>query len=333
MKKFALTGAAGFIAPRHLRAIHETGNDLIAALDPFDSVGVLDSYFPKADFFTEFERFDRHLERLKRNKQGCDFLTICAPNYLHDAHIRLGLRLGCDVICEKPLVLNPWNVHPLEELEEETGKKVYNVLQLRLHPSIIELKNKIEKDTSGKIYDIDLAYITSRGRWYHHSWKGDTEKSGGIATNIGVHFFDMLSWIFGKPLSSEVHVLNESIAAGYLELDRARVRWFLSIDEETIPSNLREQGIRTYRSLKIEDEEFEFSKGFTDLHTLMYMDILNGKGFRLGEAHTSIEMVHHIRTSKPRGPVGECHPLLKEELAIDEEKFIKTDERGNRIFF
>ncbi len=319
MKKFTLTGVAGFIAPRHLKAIQETGNDLIAALDPFDSVGVLDSYFPKADFFTEFERFDRHLERLRRNNKGADYLSVCSPNYLHDAHIRLGLRLGCDVICEKPIVLNPWNIQPLEDLEKETGKKIYNILQLRLHPSIIELRNKVLSDTSNKIFDIDLAYITSRGKWYQYSWKGNIEKSGGIATNIGVHFFDVLNWIFGKPLNSEVHFMSDTTGAGYLELERARVRWFLSVDENSIPEALREKGIRTYRSLKIQGEEFEFSKGFTDLHTQVYRQTLAGNGFTLKDAYNSIEMVHHIRTSKPIGLVGDYHPMLRDALDIKED--------------
>ncbi|HEY0261508.1 MAG TPA: Gfo/Idh/MocA family oxidoreductase, partial [Chitinophagales bacterium] len=267
MKNFALIGTAGYIAPRHLKAIKETGNTLVAALDKFDSVGIMDSYFPNAKFFTEFERFDRFVDKYKREKNGLDFVSVCTPNYLHDAHIRFGLRHKADVICEKPLVLNPWNIDGLKEIEKETGNKVWNIFQLRLHPAIIALREKVKNTPADKIFEFDLTYITSRGNWYYTSWKGDNAKSGGIATNIGVHFYDMLSWIFGSVQQNIVHVHTHDRAAGFLEFDRAKVRWFLSINEETIPAEIRAQGKRTYRSMKIENEEIEFSDGFTDLHT------------------------------------------------------------------
>lgn len=295
MKNFALIGVAGFIAPRHLKAIKETGNNLVAALDKFDQVGVLDSYFPKADFFTEFERFDRHLDKLKRQGTKVDYVSICTPNYLHDAHMRFALRQQADAICEKPLVLNPWNVDALAEIEKETGRKIFTILQLRLHPAIIALKNKIENSDPKKIYDIDLSYITSRGNWYQISWKGDLSKSGGVATNIGIHFFDMLLWIFGSVKESNVVRQNEHTAEGYLTLERARVKWMLSIDPETLPENVKAKGQRTYRSIRIEGEEIEFSEGFTDLHTKSYEEILKGNGFGLKEAKPSIDLVHMIR--------------------------------------
>jgi UDP-N-acetyl-2-amino-2-deoxyglucuronate dehydrogenase len=307
-KNFALVGAAGFIAPRHLKAIKETKNNLVAALDKFDSVGIMDSFFPNADFFVEFERFDRHIDKLRRVGTKVDYVSICSPNYLHDAHIRFALRNQADAICEKPLVLNPWNIDGLVEIEKETGKKVYNILQLRLHQSIIELKEKIEKGPKDKIYDIDLTYITSRGNWYYTSWKGDMSKSGGVATNIGVHFFDMLSWIFGTIKESIVHVAKADKAAGYMFLDRARVRWFLSIDYTDIPEEIRAKGQRTFRSITVDNEEFEFSEGFTDLHTKTYEHILSGKGFGLLEAKNAIETVFGIRNSNPVGLKGEYHP-------------------------
>ena len=294
MKNFALIGAAGYIAPRHLKAIKETGNNLVAALDKHDNVGILDSYFPNADFFTEFERFDRHLDKLRRSGKKIDFVSICSPNYLHDSHIRFALKHGADAICEKPLVLNPWNVDALEEIENETGRKVYTILQLRLHPTIIALREKVMSE-SGKRYDVDLKYVTSRGNWYHISWKGDSSKSGGIATNIGVHFFDMLIWIFGKVRDSVVTRYTRNHAEGYLELERARVNWFLSIDIDDVPEKLREAGKRTYRSLVIGNEELEFSEGFTDLHTLSYERILNGSGFGIADARDAIEVTHDIR--------------------------------------
>lgn len=315
MKKFALIGAAGYIAPRHMKAIKETGNNLIAALDPFDSVGIIDSYFPQADFFTEFERFDRHIDKLRRKGDKIDYLSICSPNYLHDSHIRFGLRNEAHVICEKPLVLNPWNIDSLEQLENETGKNIYNILQLRLHPSIIELKRKVEKLKANKKLDFDLTYITSRGNWYYTSWKGDVQKSGGIATNIGVHFFDMLSWIFGDIQENNVHVHSHDRAAGYLEFEKARVRWFLSINAETLPQEVKKEGKRTYRSMKLENEEIEFSSGFSNLHTLSYEQILSGNGFRIKEARKSIEIVHQIRNMKPVGLKGEYHPFAKLALA------------------
>ncbi len=309
MKHFTLIGAAGYIAPRHMQAIRDTQNDLVAAMDTNDSVGIIDSYFPNAAFFTEFERFDRHLEKLKRAGKKVDYVSICSPNYLHDAHIRFGLRYGADVICEKPIVLNPWNIDALEELEKETGNHVYNILQLRLHPSIIALKEKVNAAPKDKIFEFDLTYITSRGTWYYTSWKGNTEKSGGIATNIGVHFYDMLQWVFGPVKENIVHIHTHDRAAGYFEFEKAKVRWFLSINSDTLPEDVRAKGKRTYRSINIEGEELEFSDGFTDLHTLSYRDILNGGGFRIGEARAAIEIVHNIRTSTPIGLVGDYHPF------------------------
>lgn len=316
MKNFALIGAAGFIAPRHMKAIKDTGNVLMAALDKFDSVGIIDSHFPDADFFTEFERFDRHLEKLRRTGKKVDYVSVCSPNYLHDAHIRFGLRIGADVICEKPLVLNPWNIDALKEIEDESGQKIYNILQLRLHPSIIALKEKIDADKTGKVHDIDLAYITSRGHWYQTSWKGDVTKSGGIATNIGVHFYDMLSWIFGDVKKNIVHVHTTDRAAGFLEFEKARVRWFLSINADTLPQNVKGKGGRTYRSLTMEGSEIEFSDGFTELHTHSYQAILDGKGFGLELARKSIEIVHDIRHQSPVGLKGEYHPLAKNNSAV-----------------
>lgn len=310
MKKFALIGAAGFVASRHLRAIKETGNDLVAVLDKFDQVGILDSYFPKADFFTEFERFDRHLDKLRRKGTKVDYVSICTPNYLHDSHIRFALRHGADAICEKPLVLNPWNVDALAEIEKETGRKVNTILQLRLHKSIIALKEKVDNGDPGKVYDIDLSYITSRGNWYKISWKGDHAKSGGVATNIGIHFFDMLLWIFGKVKSMEVHVSAPDVVAGFLELERARVRWFLSINADHIPSEVARQGKRTYRSITMGSEEVEFSDGFTDLHTESYRMILAGSGFGLGEAKPSIELTHDIRKAAIAESRIHAHPFV-----------------------
>ena len=311
MKTFALIGAAGFIAPRHLKAIKDTENSLVAAFDKFDSVGVMDSYFPGAHFFTEFERFDRHVDKLCREGNAVDFVTICSPNYLHDAHIRFGLRNHAHVICEKPLVLNPWNIDALTEIEQESGKKVYNILQLRLHPSIIALKNRIENGPADKVYDIDLSYITSRGKWYDVSWKGEISKSGGIATNIGVHFFDMLTWIFGSVKKNAVHVHDSNKAAGYLELEKARVRWFLSTDYDSLPESIRLANKRTYRSLLLEGEEIEFSDGFTDLHTQSYEQILAGNGYGLAEAYPSIEIVHTIRNAPLSQVNGDYHPFIK----------------------
>jgi UDP-N-acetyl-2-amino-2-deoxyglucuronate dehydrogenase len=380
MKNFALIGTAGYIAPRHLKAIKETGNNLVAAVDKFDSVGILDSYFPDASFFTEFERFDRHVEVLRRtgtrgrlgdwgtggrrdrvtekqrdgvtgrlgevpdperSRRGdgetyrslsvakgemtrqsdhgergsqIDFVTVCTPNYLHDAHIRFGLRVGADVICEKPLVLNPWNIEALGTIEKESGNKVFNIFQLRLHPSIIALKKRISEGPTDKIYNLDLTYITSRGNWYYTSWKGDVSKSGGIATNIGVHFYDMLGWVFGEVKENVVHVASHDRVSGFLLFEKARVRYFLSINEETLPTAIREAGKRTYRLLEMNGEEIEFSEGFTYLHTESYRQILAGKGFPLLEAMPSIQLVHDIRHAIPVGLKGEYHPLARLEV-------------------
>lgn len=310
-KNFAIIGVAGYIAIRHLKAIKDTGNHLVAALDKFDSVGFIDSFFPEADFFVEFERFDRHVDKLRRAGKPIDYVSICSPNYLHDSHIRFALRNGADAICEKPLVLNPWNIDGLQDFEKQTGKKVYNILQLRYHPSIIELKKKIDEARDSKIHDIDLSYITSRGKWYHYSWKGAIEKSGGIATNIGVHFFDMLTWIFGNVKENIVQVLTQDKAAGYLELEKARVRWFLSLDYDDIPEEQKLQGQRTFRSLKMDGKEIEFSDGFTDLHTTTYVEILKGNGYGLADAKNSIETVYTIRNSKPAGLKGDYHPFVR----------------------
>jgi UDP-N-acetyl-2-amino-2-deoxyglucuronate dehydrogenase len=308
---FALIGVGGYIAVRHLKAIKETGNNLVAALDIADSVGIIDSYFPEADFFVEFERFDRHIDKLRREGTKVDFISICSPNYLHDSHIRFALRSCANAICEKPLVLNPWNFEGLAEFEAETGKKVFNILQLRLHPSIQELKQKIAGGPGDTIYDIDLTYITSRGNWYHYSWKGDVQKSGGIATNIGIHFFDMLIWIFGDIKRNETHLLECNKASGYLELEQARVKWFLSVDFRDLPEQVRKSGQRTYRCITLDGEEIEFSGGFTDLHTLTYENILKGKGFGLEESKKSIQAVYDIRNAIPAGKTEDCHPLYK----------------------
>lgn len=298
MKNFALIGAAGYIAPRHMKAIKDTGNKLIAALDKNDSVGILDSYFPEADFFTEFERFDRHIEKQKRKGIKTDFVSVCSPNYLHDSHIRFGLRIGANVICEKPVVLNPWNIDALAEIEKETGNKIFTILQLRLHPAIIALKEKIAAEPEDKKHVVDLNYITCRGHWYYASWKGDIQKSGGIATNIGVHFFDMLMWIFGDVKENIVSEHSESTASGILELEKATVKWRLSIDANTLPQEIKAAGKRTYRTLNIDDESFEFSEGFTELHTRSYENILAGNGFPLTETKRAIELVHQIRKYK-----------------------------------
>ncbi len=310
--QFGLIGAAGYIAPRHMKAIKETGNNLLAALDPFDSVGIIDSYFPDADFFTEPERFDRHMDKLRRTgSKTMEYVSICSPNYLHDSHIRMTLRNQAHAICEKPLVLNPWNVDALGEIEKETGKKIFNILQLRHHHAVVSLKEKIENGPENKKYDIDLTYITSRGSWYFYSWKGNQEKSGGIATNIGVHFFDMLTWIFGNVQQNIVHVSANNKAAGFLELEKARVRWFLSVDRNDLPEEISSKGQSTYRSIKVDGNEFEFSGGFTDLHTVTYQNILDGKGFGLDCSMPSISIVHDIRNMNPVGLKGDFHPLVK----------------------
>ena len=315
-KNFALIGASGYIAPRHFQAIKETKNNLVAILDRFDSVGVVDQYFPRADFFVEPERFDRHVEKLKHDKGVLlDYVSICTPNYLHDAHIRMSLRWGADAICEKPVVTNPWNINSLIKIEKETGRRIWNVLQLRLHKSIVELKRKIDSGPKDKIYNIDLTYLTSRGNWYYTSWKGDDNKSGGISTNIGVHFFDMLQWIFGDVASNVVHIHTHDRASGYLELKKARVRWFLSINPDHLPPEIKSKGLSTFRSIKIEDNEFEFSGGFSDLHTEIYKNILNGNGFSLEDTRKSIEIIHDIRNANPIGLKGDYHPYSKFKLA------------------
>ena len=315
MNNFVLIGAAGYVAPRHMRAIKDTGNDLVAALDNNDSVGIIDSHFPEAAFFTEFERFDRHVSKLSRNSVPVDFVSVCSPNYLHDSHIRFGLRVGADVICEKPLVLNPWNLDGLKELEQETGKKVYTILQLRLHPALIELKRQVDNAPADKIFDVDLTYMTSRGNWYYTSWKGDTEKSGGIATNIGIHFFDMLNWIFGDITENTVHIHTHDRASGYLEMERANVRWFLSINYNAIPDPIKMTGARTYRSITVDGNEIEFSNGFTDLHTRSYEAILNGNGFGLDTAGTAVKIAHEIRNMDPIGLSVSSHPMANLPLS------------------
>ncbi len=312
MKNFALIGAAGYIAPRHMQAIKATGNRLVAAMDPNDSVGIIDSYFPEASFFTEFERFDRHLDKLRRrdDRAASDYISICSPNYLHDSHIRFALRGGADAICEKPLVLNPWNIDGLLEIERSTGRKVSTILQLRVHPAIAALRERVEAEAKGgRKHDVDLTYITSRGRWYLFSWKGDVKKSGGIATNIGIHFFDMLHFIFGGLEKSIVHVAEPARAAGYLECERARVRWFLSVDAGDLPGPQRSSGQQTYRSITLDGEEIEFSGGFADLHTRSYELILEGKGFGLEENRSAVSTVAAIRAAEPVGPKGDYHPF------------------------
>ncbi len=311
-KRFALIGAAGFVAPRHMKAIRDTGNSLVVVLDPFDSLGVIDSYFPDADYFTESERFDRHLDKLRRQKeQKIDYVAICSPNYLHDAHIRLTLRNQADAICEKPLVLNPWNIDALKEVEKETGKRINVILQVRLHPEIIKLKQQILQTPVDKIHDVNLTYITSRGNWYHRSWKGEAAKSGGVATNIGIHFFDMLIYLFGQVKESIVHYSDEKTVAGFMQLERARIKWFLSLDFNLLPNEVKVNGQRTYRSITIDSEEIEFSGGFADLHTESYKRIIEGNGFSADDARPSIQTAYEIRNAKPVGLKGDYHELLK----------------------
>lgn len=312
---FALIGASGYIAPRHMKAIKETGNKLTAALDPNDSVGIIDSFFPDADFFTEFERFDRHIDKMRRrgSESAVQYVSICSPNYLHDSHIRFALRSGADVICEKPLVLNPRNIDGLLEIEKDTGHKVNTVLQLRVHPAIVELKSSIQQARIERKHDVTLTYITSRGHWYFQSWKGDVKKSGGVATNIGVHFYDMLHFVFGALQENIVHLNDESAAAGFLEYERARVRWFLSVDANDLPAAVRERGQRTHRSVEVDGKEVEFSDGFGDLHTKLYEEVLAERGFGLEENRAAIETVAHIRTAKPEPLRGDYHPLLSKK--------------------
>ena len=314
-KNFALIGAAGYIAPRHMKAIKETGNNLVGSLDINDSIGIMDSFFPEASFFTEFERFDRFVDKFHReNEKKIEYVGICSPNYLHDSHIRFALRSQAHAICEKPLVLNHYNIDPLKIIEKETGKKVFNILQLRLHPSLIELRERVQKELAenpDKTYEIDLTYLTSRGKWYFISWKGDQSKSGGIASNIGVHFYDMLTWIFGDIQENRVTLKTPSANAGTLKLKHANVRWFLSVNYEYIPEEIKAQGQRTYRSITVDGNEIEFSGGFTDLHTLSYQEILKGNGFGLDEARQSIEIVSAIRNMTSLGLKGEYHPFCK----------------------
>lgn len=312
MKRFAMLGAAGYIAPRHMRAIRDTANDLVAAMDVNDSVGIIDSFFPDAHFFREFERFDRHIDKLRRDREAqsaVDFISICSPNYLHDAHMRFALRSGADAICEKPLVLNPWNIDGLLEIERDTGRQINTILQLRLHPAIIAMRDKVRAAGNVRKFDVDLSYVTSRGRWYLQSWKGDTSKSGGIATNIGVHFFDMLHFLFGDLQDNKVHVHEPTRAGGFLEYERARVRWYMSLDVNDVPADLRSSGQRTFRSITIDGEEIEFSEGFTDLHTRSYEEILAGRGFRLEENRRAIETVSAIRSAPMSQLTGDYHPM------------------------
>jgi UDP-N-acetyl-2-amino-2-deoxyglucuronate dehydrogenase len=313
MKNFALTGAAGYIAPRHLQAIKDTGNTLVAAVDPHDSVGILDRYFPDASFFTEYERFDRHLEKLKRAGEAdrVHYITICSPNNLHDAHIRTALRVGADALCEKPLVLNPWNLDILSDLEQEYGHRVWTVLQLRVHPSLIALREKLMAEPpDGRRHRVRLTYLTSRGTWYKFSWKGDVAKSGGIATNIGIHFFDMLIWLFGNVQHSWLHLNEAEKMAGFMELERAEVEWYLGIDRNDLPAEVRDRGQTTFRSITVDGAEIEFSGGFTDLHTRVYEATLAGRGFGIADARPSIELVQKLRQS-PVEAKGEKHVLVR----------------------
>jgi len=311
-RNFALLGAAGFVTPRHLKAIRDTGNTLVAAVDPHDSVGVLDQYFPEARFFTEIERFDRHCEKLRRRGEDerVHYVTVCSPNYLHDAHVRLALRLHADAICEKPLVISPWNLDQLAELEEEYGARVRTVLQLRYHPAILALRADLEADPRREKSDVVLSYITRRGPWYHTSWKGDPEKSGGLAMNLGVHFFDVLAWLFGAAEDTTVHLHQPSRMAGVLELERARVRWFLSAEADDLPADVRERGQPAWRCLLIDGQEVEFSSGFTDLHTRVYEDVLAGRGMGIADARPSIELVHQVRHAEVTPSKHEAHPLV-----------------------
>ncbi|MCK5127711.1 MAG: Gfo/Idh/MocA family oxidoreductase [candidate division Zixibacteria bacterium] len=311
-KNFAIVGAGGYVAPRHMKAIKDTGNKLVAAIDPSDSVGILDSHFNNVSFFVEFERFDRHLEKLRRlgSDKRVHYVSICSPNYLHDAHVRLALRVNADAICEKPMVLNPWNIDALSELEQESGRKVYTVLQLRVHPKLIALREKLMKQPPDKIHEVELTYLTSRGRWYLVSWKGQVERSGGIATNIGIHFFDLLIWLFGNVKHSEVHLAEQTKSGGYIELERARVKWLLSIDRSDLPDVAVKEGKPTYRSITIDGKEIEFSGGFTDLHTIVYNDILSGGGFGLEDARPSITLAHSIRNAKIIGINENSHPFM-----------------------
>jgi UDP-N-acetyl-2-amino-2-deoxyglucuronate dehydrogenase len=309
VKRFAIIGIGGYVAPRHLKAIKETGNNLIAGLDPSDSVGIMDSYFPDASFFTEFERFDRYIDKCRMSGQSMQFLTVCSPNYLHDAHVRYGLRMNTDVICEKPLVLNPWNLDALAALEKETGKHIYTILQLRHHPDIIAVKDKL----GNQKVEVELTYIAPRGQWYYASWKGNEEKSGGIATNIGIHFFDMLIWMFGSVQRNDVHLYAHDRAAGYLEMEHANVKWFLSINAQNLPS--MQSNSQTYRSIKIDGAEIEFSQGFENLHTVSYNEILHGRGFGIMDVRPSLDLTYQIRNATPKRQPDNEHPYCNLPLS------------------
>ncbi len=311
-KNFAIIGVGGYIAPRHLKAIKDTGNNLIAALDVNDSVGILDRFFPDVPFFTEFERFDRHVEKMRRQGESkcIDYVTVCSPNYLHDAHIRFALRIGANAICEKPLVLNPWNLDALQELERESGRTVNTILQLRVHPALIALRETLQRDPDTKKHEVYLTYITSRGPWYMNSWKGNQERSGGVATNVGIHFFDLLVWLFGGAKTNQVHYSSPSKTGGYLELERAKVSWFLSLDRNDLPDTATECGLSTFRSITVDGKEVEFSEGFTDLHTVVYQETLKGRGFGLEDARAAINIAHDIRVAKPTGISENSHPFL-----------------------
>jgi UDP-N-acetyl-2-amino-2-deoxyglucuronate dehydrogenase len=304
MKNFAICGAAGVVAPRHLEAIRATGNRVVAAFDPNDSVGVLDRFGFDIAFFTELERFDRHLEKLRRGnaERGVHYLSVCSPNHVHDAHTRLGLRLKADVICEKPLVINPWNLDALEELENETGHRVWTVLQLRENERLVDLNKRV-----GRGHDVELTYVTARGRWYDVSWKGNAAKSGGVPTNIGVHLYDLLVWLFGAPLEYRVHLRDERRIGGFLELERARVRWFLSVDPRDLPNG---HASATYRHITVDGDALEFSEGFSDLHTRVYERTLRGEGFGIREARPSIELAYALRTAPLSPPLSDLHPMI-----------------------
>ncbi len=310
MKNFALIGAAGYIAERHMRAVKETGNRIVAATDTFDVMGRMDSFFPEAEFFLDFNTFEKFLFEEQKTDQPIEYVSICSPNYMHAQHIQSALNNDTFAICEKPLVLYPEEIEAIEKTQLSTGKKVFNILQLRLHPTIIALREKIKNGPKDKIYDIDLTYITSRGKWYHKSWKGDIDKSGGIATNIGIHFFDMLQWIFDEVQNSTVHLYEADKAAGFLQLRNARIRWYLSLDHKDIPLEAKKRGMQTYRSISIEGDEIEFSGGFTDLHTQTYQQILSGNGFGLEDAKPCIVLTHKIRNTKPVGAIGDFHPMV-----------------------
>lgn len=327
-KNFALIGVGGYIAPRHLKAIRDTGNRLISAVDPKDSVGLLDQYAFDVRFFTEIERFDRHLEKLRRQSddERAHYISVCSPNYLHDAHCRLALRLGANVICEKPLVINPWNLDALEELEQETGCSINTILQLRVHPELVKLRESLLKEPSGKVHDVIMTYITSRGNWYHVSWKGQAEKSGGVATNIGIHFFDLLLWLFGPAGETRLYHSDPKRMSGMIELERARVRWFLSVESTDLPFPVSLGGKATYRSITVDGQEIEFSEGFTDLHTRVYEETLAGRGFRIADARPSIELTHRIRTDALSPLDTLAHPLL-----ASRHGFLSDKEKGDSL--